>query len=231
MNGWLIGGLILLIVIVIIWFSSLKLIIDASRKENDDDVILEIRMLFGLIRFRYTMTYVDLLDTWQGWIIKDEIKAPLYRKRRKKRFPFPMNKRKGGQKGKKNKWSSFMQQLQKTGQFHRITKSFLKKVKVEKFRWKTSIGTGDAAETGLICGLIWGVKGSVAGMISNYMTLKSIPRIQVSPSFNRKIFSLSFQCIVRMRIGNLIVAGIRLWINLRKGRDHKWQKMNTPYRV
>ncbi len=226
MNGWVIGGLVLLVAIVIILFSSLKVKIDVGRKKADDDVSLEVRMLFGLIRFRYAVTYVDLLENWQGWITGDQIKVPFYRKERTKFFPLKMK----GRKGKKNK-RSFMQQLQMAGQFHRIAKSFLKKVKVDKFRWDTRVGTGDAAETGIICGLIWGVKGSVAGMISNYMSLKSMPRIHVSPSFNRKIFTVQFQCIVRMRIGNLIVAGIRLWINLRKGRDHKWQKTNTPYRV
>ncbi|WP_159102330.1 DUF2953 domain-containing protein [Caldalkalibacillus mannanilyticus] len=119
--------------------------------------------------------------------------------------------------------------IKRVHQLHVIAKKFLKNIRLEELIWRSKIGTGHAAETGLLTGVGWGVKSNIIGMFSSYLTLRCVPRISVTPSFNEKKIESNIQCMIRFRIGNAIVAGIRILLNLRKRRDEKWQ--STQFRA
>ena len=110
-----------------------------------------------------------------------------------------------------------------------IIKRFLKTIRLENLQWKTAIGTADAAETGVLTGIVWGIKSSIVGFISTNLTVRKIPQIHVHPLFQQKKIKTEIRCMIRFRIGNAILAGIRLLLNLRKRRDVKWQ--STQYRA
>ena len=46
----------------------------------------------------------------------------------------------------------------KLQEVHTIVKDFLKRVKINGWKWHTQIGAGDAASTGIVTGYAWGQK-------------------------------------------------------------------------
>lgn len=112
---------------------------------------------------------------------------------------------------------------------HRILKMLLKHIKVKHFEWISRVGTGDAASTGVVVGVGWNVKNIVAQIISTYFSLRTIPRMDVIPDFQRQCMDTEFKCMIQLRIGHAIIAGIRILLNYRKRRDTKWQ--NIPFKA
>ena len=55
---------------------------------------------------------------------------------------------------------------------------------------KLKQGTGDAAQTGVICGLLWSAAGILTSYISRYLKTVS-NRINITPCFNKKIFEVN----------------------------------------
>lgn len=98
---------------------------------------------------------------------------------------------------------------------HQWSRDVLRRFHVERLSWHTAIGTGDAAETGVLTGLAWGVKSTVVGVAGAYVQWERPPQIRVDPVFHEPRLETDLQCIVRFRIGHAIVAGIRLLLNSR----------------
>ncbi|MCA1056903.1 DUF2953 domain-containing protein [Rossellomorea aquimaris] len=111
---------------------------------------------------------------------------------------------------------------------HRIIRHFLKKVKIDKIFWKTLFGTGDAASTGTMTGAIWGLKGSIIGLISRYMRLQSMPAVEVVPSFQKAVIQTHFSCIIQFRIGNAILVGLKILRYWRGGKADFKTKAFSP---
>ncbi len=94
--------------------------------------------------------------------------------------------------------------------FHKIMKKLLSRISITKFSWKSVIGTGDAAFTGSCIGALWGVKGSILGMISHYMRLKVYPIIEVQPHFQKLTSHTELACIFSFRLGYAIIAALQI---------------------
>lgn len=66
-------------------------------------------------------------------------------------------------------------------------------------------GTGDAAQTGLICGLLWAAAGILVTWLSRY--LKTFKKgIKISPCFEKSIFEVEACCIFHVRLVHIIVV-------------------------
>jgi hypothetical protein len=87
---------------------------------------------------------------------------------------------------------------------------FLKSVKVKRFRWETTIGTGDAASTGWAAGMLWMLKGTVGGTLCHFFTATEKPEIAVKPDFQRFLLRTEAHCIFQIGVGQAILAGIKL---------------------
>jgi hypothetical protein len=105
----------------------------------------------------------------------------------------------------------------------------LRKVTCEKLSWGTTVGTGDAAETGVLIGLIWTIKSILLGLAAGYIRWDQSPQLEVAPQFNRAILEIQFHSIIRFRLGHAILAITRLLTHMRKGRGRKWQII--PFKV
>lgn len=91
---------------------------------------------------------------------------------------------------------------------------FLNGLRIRRFNWKTEVGTGDPALTGLSVGLAWSVKGWIYGYLHRITTfaVKS-PQVKVIPRFQGKSFSTEVDCIIGFRIGHIMVTGIKFAFN------------------
>ena len=116
----------------------------------------------------------------------------------------------------------FKELLQHVISFHRIVRYFLRKVSVRKLEWHSVIGVGNAALTGTLTGALWSVKGGVLGVISNYMRLKDMPNLSITPSFQKAYSQTQLSCMIQFRIGYAMVAGLKL-VKFWKGGKPKFK--------
>ncbi|MDU2066705.1 MAG: DUF2953 domain-containing protein [Sporomusaceae bacterium] len=80
----------------------------------------------------------------------------------------------------------------------------LRRGKCEKLFWKTHVGRKDAAETGLVSGLLWTMKYSFIAYLLRYMPFRHKPLVQVEPHFQEERFSMELECIFSLPLGNLM---------------------------
>lgn len=80
----------------------------------------------------------------------------------------------------------------------------------EELHWVTRVGAGDAALTGMLCGLLWGAKGVVFGLLAERMAFTARPHVMVQPDFESVAFRTTFRCILRVRLRDIIRAGLGL---------------------
>lgn len=76
--------------------------------------------------------------------------------------------------------------------------------------WRTQIGFADAAMTGWVTGLLWTLKPIIVGKLFSIVLPAQRPVIMVQPDFNQAQFAIDFDCIFEVRLGHIMVTGIKL---------------------
>ena len=87
-----------------------------------------------------------------------------------------------------------------------IKKINIKKMDVEKIVWSTKIGLNDAAATGIITGALWTFKHMIISLIDN-TTNADIIELNITPVFSKSIFEIYFNCIIKIKLVNIIIIG------------------------
>lgn len=198
-------ALILLILFLLI-ITKLTVTLSLYHGNDNDHFKVKLRAWFGLLKYTIDIPLVKLDDDGPNVVFEEE--------KKKGNESNPSNKKVSKKKITPN---DFIDSLNDTKEIiihvqslHRIIRSFLKKVKLDHVQWKTLFGTGDAASTGTLTGTIWGMKGSIIGILSGYMRLQSIPVIEVTPTFQHAVIQTQFSCIIQFRIGNAILVGFKI---------------------
>ena len=221
MNGWIITlivvlGLLLFLLLLII-ITKLTITISLYHGNDNDHFTIQFRAWFGLIKYKVEVPMVKVDDDGPNLVFEEKTQKG--------------EEGKGTEKEKLKKETpeeimtslkDFRELLQHVAGLHRIVRTFFSKINVYDVKWQTVFGTGDAASTGTMTGLIWGAKGGVIGVVSGYMNLQEMPQIAVFPSFQKAIIQTDFSCIITFRIGHAMLAGIKL-IKFWKGGKPKFQ--------
>jgi hypothetical protein len=189
---------VLLILFILIALTKLSIYISYSHYKDDDDLKIEIRAWFGLIKLKKHIPLIKLDDNSPSIIMKEDTEK---------------NETKVNQITANDMMSNlknYKEVLKHVFELHRIIKKFFKKVSIKKFEWYSVVGIGDAAHTGMITGALWSIKGGIIGLLSKYLRFQVMPNLMVTPDFNRMISQTSFVCMIQFRIGNAMLAAIKL---------------------
>ncbi len=206
MTGIIIFGGILLISIAAALFVKVRFDIQFVRKGSDDHLKAEISILRGLIRFKAEVPVADIDISRFSQLMKVETNAegispPVGDKGFNFKVPLaeilvhlPRHIKMG---------------IQFLRRYRKAINSLLKSVRFRHFSWKTEIGLGDPANTGIATGFLWAVKGVIYGILSRSVgTVENRPQIAVIPCYYNTCLRLEFHCIFDLRIGNIIIAGL-----------------------
>lgn len=92
---------------------------------------------------------------------------------------------------------------------------------IERLRVKSIIGTGDAASTAIMMGVVWGVKSALVSLLIERIAFIHRPQLEVIPDFDKPCLDFHVDCIFRFTIGEIIhAAWPRLfYVFRRKGGD------------
>jgi hypothetical protein len=202
--------IILLLLFILIIFTKLSIYINYYHYKDNDDLKIEIRAWFGLIRFKKHIPLIKIDDDSPSIVMKEDSE-----KQETKVSQITSSEMKLNMK-------NYKEILRHVVQLHSIVRSFLKKVSLKKLEWHSVIGVGDAAYTGMSTGALWAIKGSILGVLSHYLRMVEMPELMVTPDFNRIISQTKLICIFQFRIGNAMLAGLKL-IKFWKGGRPKFK--------
>lgn len=100
----------------------------------------------------------------------------------------------------------------------------------EALRWETRFGTGDAASTAVLYGVIWGLKATAYTVLARWVRFRSKPYFIVVPEYDRAVLAVAFDGIFRFRLGQIILvetlAMLRKW---KKGVGRIGVRQETSY--
>ncbi|MGG0719791.1 DUF2953 domain-containing protein [Robertmurraya massiliosenegalensis] len=212
---WVFIALAVIVVLIIsVMLLKLIVIIDYYHNKDDDRFKITFKTFFGLIKYKINVPVIKIAEDSPEIVVKEKIETGAQEKDKK-------------QDTKKFSAKDILQSIQDMDQFvkhvvglHHIIRSFLKKVTMANLEWRTTIGISDAAYTGMLTGVFWTVKGSLVGLLTSLLKVKTLPNLMVTPDFNRTVNETSFRCMIHFRIGHAIFAGIKLLKFWKGGKPH-----------
>jgi hypothetical protein len=196
--------IILFILLVTIVLTKLTVILDYYHGNDNDHLKLEFKIWFGIIKYKKEIPLIKIDDNSPTLVVKEKTKLGKDEKTSKE------NEKQIDKKDIFNSLNDAKQLLLHVVKLHHIVRNFLRKVSVKRVEWHTVIGVGDAAYTAVATGGIWAIKGSILGIISHYMKLKEMPRMTVTPYFQYTVSQTRFRCMIQFRIGQAMLAGLKL---------------------
>ena len=99
-----------------------------------------------------------------------------------------------------------------------LKKLFFKSFVLNDFKLYVRVGTGDAAQTAVIYGLLWTLAGFIPEFVFTKFKVKN-REIKIETDFKEKVWKVNFNCIFSLKIVNIIAMVIELLIKIRKGGD------------
>ncbi|MCM3734332.1 DUF2953 domain-containing protein [Bacillus cytotoxicus] len=206
---WLVIGIgILILLLLFILLSKLSLKVSLLYTETEKQCLLEVKIWM----IHYTFDVLERIEKQQRKTSQKIDKAG----------------EEGGTEDKFVAWlDSVAEIIKRLQEIHTMIKDFLQKVKINNWRWRSQIGTGDAASTGLVTGYVWSVKGMIVGITGHYVHIISAPQLEITPIFQGKTMASHCELTASFRIYRAVKAAIRLFVFLKKqgvtATDHAMQ--------
>lgn len=99
--------------------------------------------------------------------------------------------------------------------FFKVLKSFRHKIIITNMKIIINFGTGDAAETAVICGSIYALVYGLIGAAQNTFYITK-PQVHINPDYSGKTANGEFYAEIKSRIFNIIRLIIRLLKDINK---------------
>lgn len=217
---WLGGILVLLLLaVVLILMSNISIDLMARKKNWDEIVLLDIKFVYGLIRIHYEVPSIVLRSVKQGFQVEDNVVTNFFK-------GHTSSNEQDVNKEKMEIWvTKFHRVLQAVFEFKKWLRQLLKKLSFHRLDWSTNIALSDAAHTATLTGILWAIKSTLVGGLSNHVSLRQRPKLFVVPIFDSPpLFSTEIHCIAKIRCGYAIYAGLILIVRVLKvkGGVRKW---------
>lgn len=206
--------LVLLVLLFLVLFTNLKIIIDYYHGNDNDQLNVKFKALFGIIQYKLNVPVIKVNKESPAVVMETKTETGTGEKDTNK------DTKKYTPEELMDSIKDIKILIEHISGFYKVVRTFLRKVSVEKLQWHTTVGVGDAAYTGMVAGALWTAKGGLIGLIGSLMRLKEMPEITVVPSFQMAITQTSLKCMLTFRIGNAILAGIKLFKLWKGGKAH-----------
>ncbi|MFC0214284.1 DUF2953 domain-containing protein [Paenibacillus chartarius] len=191
---------VLAVLVAVVLISRIRVEVTAARVRENDRVSISVRALFGFVRYRLNVPMIDFRNFNEGIAIKHQSAgSPGLPKE------FHLNR--------ENILDMFERvRLIIKNVFNLLEwmKSTLAKLECTAFRWHTHVGIGDAPETAMTTGLVWGLQTSVAGLVFQRVCLKAAADVQVFPQYNQQVFATELAGKFQIRVWHVAAAGFKL---------------------
>ncbi|WP_025688326.1 DUF2953 domain-containing protein [Paenibacillus zanthoxyli] len=207
MKLWLLICALLLAVSILLLSSRIHIHFRLNRTGQDDRIVIDITALFGLVKRHYSLPALAFEGLERGLHVKLEETgiAPVKSSNKEEADIDKDDVKEWMEYGKKA--------LRATQGLKRWTADTLSHLQITKLDWSTNFSLGDAAGTATAAGVLWGLKWSLVGWVSQWVKLMHRPRLFVVPVFDDDVkFSTEVDCAGRISVGYALYAGFRLLV-------------------
>jgi hypothetical protein len=183
-------------------FVPIQIHILYQRKENKDQIQIKIKLFFITINLAITSPFVKVLALlarrkYNPKNIKESLKA--------EKLP---ERNWGVIIRRINIWAP--RGIQVLSHSLKLTSKILKPIKCKKLNIYTKVGLGDAAQTSIAFGSLWGIYSFLISQLSKWISIKTeTPTIQIIPDFNNPKLHLEYDCIISFPLGHIIIVIIQ----------------------
>ncbi|MBU7005312.1 DUF2953 domain-containing protein [Phosphitispora fastidiosa] len=207
MSGFIIFAGVMLIIMAAALFIQVRFEIYFVRQGTNDHLRAEVSLFRGLIRYKAEIPIAEIDINRFKPLVKvktdaEGVSPPVGQKAKVLKFPLSELL---------HRLPSYIRLgLKYLKRYRKALKGLLKSIRFRHLSWKTEIGLGDPANTGIATGFLWAAKGLIYGVVSrNVGTVDSPPIISIIPCYQHTCLRLEFHCIFDLRIGNIIIAGLK----------------------
>ncbi|MGK5511874.1 DUF2953 domain-containing protein [Brevibacillus formosus] len=215
---WVLVGLLGFIVLLVI--TPIKLTCFYSREGDNDQLEITIAA-WGIIRRKYEIPILllKMSETGPELVAKVEtIQRGSKLRERVKDFTRRQVKR----------WyRNYRDVLERVRDLLPLLKDLFKQIRCTKLEWHTLLGTGQAAETGALTGMVWGVKSLVVGILSHSISLQTMPAMSVQPVWNQALLHTKAHAVLHFYLGHFVYSALKVFLRVRKSKQRKWQTAPT----
>ncbi|WP_244440893.1 DUF2953 domain-containing protein [Neobacillus jeddahensis] len=208
---------------IVIIFTKLTILLNYYHHNDNDDLKVEFRIWFGLIKYKITVPLIKIDDNSPSMVVQSH--AHFGEKQEDNQEPTVSQIT---HNDLLTKLQNGREVLQKVVHMHVIVRKFFQKISVKKLEWHSLMGVGDAAHTGMLAGALWAVKGGIVGWLSHYFRLKEMPHLSVTPHFQATVIQTRITCMFQFRIGHAILAGLKLIKFWKGGKPRPKSKAEFP---
>lgn len=119
----------------------------------------------------------------------------------------------GKEREQRVRWDDLMRQLKRQDLrlIRRMARRLLGRLVIKEWRWKSALGTGDAATTGWLSGGMWTLVASLTNWLCRQCHMETRPLLQITPHFHQKIFAHDISVHCQVRIWHLLQTGWDWW--------------------
>lgn len=199
----------ILLTLGLISLISLEFRVSYLKKRSNDELIITVQALHGWLVYKFEVPSIHWSN--QGWIPFWHLVTEL-----ENRWGEPIAEETLRIESSKLRrfWPVLKYFLPKYWEVFRLLHEFFGGVKLTHLRWITEFGSDDPAETGLTTGCLWALKGWIwANLRRSVMVNVRRPVFIVRPMFQSPRFNLDFDCIFKVRLGHIIITGIKgVWL-------------------
>ncbi|NHN28769.1 DUF2953 domain-containing protein [Paenibacillus agricola] len=216
---WITGTVVVIIVIVL--SSSIKIRLTLIREDKDDEISFDARFLFGLLRKRIAIPSIQFNNLIDGVKLESE-----YIDANEKQL-ISAKEEQITTKTIKESFDNALSLFKGCFRLHEWLVDTISHVRCTQFRWRTQVGIGDAPETALATGMIWGLKSTMLGFLTRFIKLDVRPEIQVLPRYNESKFSTDVLVVLQIRMVHIAIAGCQLLYRIVKvkGGLRTWRRV------
>ncbi|MGD7044236.1 hypothetical protein [Jeotgalibacillus proteolyticus] len=198
---WIIAGIgsCILVLLFYIYFSKITISIQLNLRKNLHHADIQLKVFNGLYRKKFSIPLFEREGTAIVYSEQTNTETDA-----EKLFSIQdMNQA-------KEVYDRFLQQFKHV---KKHTKDLLKKVKVEKLATDVKIGLEEADWTAYLTSGIWVLNSWIILVLSPIFQFKCKPQQSVQPLYGVNAFALYLSCIASIRLGHLMIIGVRFWLD------------------
>lgn len=186
----------------------LRIRIDYARNHEKDHGRIEIRYLFGWVRWHRELTGLRAKVTDEGPAIQARHagQPKSARDKQRHRTTTAQDVLQGIRHWRRRR--RLLEQLLP------IARRVLRRTNVRSMRIHLTVGTGDRVTSGVACGATWAMLSVGAGALTQLCQFQQPPDLSVRGDFERPRFAADISCIATIRTGYVIGAvlrGLSVW--------------------
>lgn len=225
MRLWIVVGIALfslLLLLIIIMLSRIKIEVHAKKHNGEEEILLDIRLLFNWIKFHYEVPKIVFENMKKGFKVEGQATSSMPNKPKTE--------------GEQNigtellqKWLDIYQMaLESTFDIKNWFRRVLKHLQVVRFDWASFVALREADHTAVLAGGLWAVKSIIVGWLTYKVKLIRTPKLIIRPRFGTSPnFGTELTCIAQLRLGYAMFAGLVLIVHVLrvKGGLKKWRNI------